>query len=156
MVLESLFTRVPVGLYVLDTGLRIAAANIAAQTMCGGTQERILGRRLTDAYKFSPPGEVEAILRAVLDSGAPCPERVVYVSPRGVSGRPRVMDVSAFLQVVWGLVVLRAAWDDAAGDCRAGLSGGEEAVVGPGVAAAPAGGQGRRASCPAARERGAA
>ncbi|MER5525941.1 SpoIIE family protein phosphatase [Streptomyces sp. NPDC002677] len=95
VVLEALFTRVPVGLYFLDMGLHIAAANVAAQTMCGGTLERILGRRLTDAYEFSPPGEVEAMLRAVLDSGAPSPRRVVYVSPRDRHGA--ILGVAAVL-----------------------------------------------------------
>ncbi|MGW4513969.1 hypothetical protein ACWEO4_18605 [Streptomyces sp. NPDC004393] len=99
-------------------------------------QLMVLERQLgTDRVKFT--SQDRAFLAALLVS-LPVPFR------------------NALLQVVWGLVVLRAAWDDAAGDCLAGLSGDEEAVVGPGVAAAPAGGQGRRASCPAVRERGAA
>ncbi|MGX1543238.1 SpoIIE family protein phosphatase [Streptomyces adustus] len=123
VVLEALFTQVPVGLYVLDTGLQIAAANVVARTMCGGTLERVLGRRLTDAYEFSPPGEVEAMLRAVLDSGAPSPERVVYVSPRGVSDRPRIMDVSAFrLEDRHGAILGVAAVLVAAGDRERALA----------------------------------
>ncbi|CAL9668490.1 hypothetical protein SUDANB15_07324 [Streptomyces sp. enrichment culture] len=63
---------------------------------------------------------------------------------------------NASLQVVGGLVVLGAAWDDATGDCLAGLSGDEEAALSPGCSPAPAGGGGCRTSGPAARERGTA
>lgn len=55
-----------------------------------------------------------------------------------------------------GLAVSEAACDDAAGDCLAGVPGGEEASAGPGCPAASAGGQGRRATGAAARERRAA
>ena len=65
---------------------------------------------------------------------------------------PRVPFSNASLQVVEGLVELIGAWDDAVGDCLAGVSGDEETALGPGCAPAPASGQGRRTSCPAARE----
>lgn len=82
--------------------------------------------------------------------------RISSAPQKGAHPQKPVPFRNASLQVVGGLVALRVAWDDAAGDCLAGLSGDEEAVVGPGVAAASAGGQGRRTSCSAARERGAA
>ncbi|MFE2061086.1 transposase family protein [Streptomyces sp. NPDC059467] len=50
---------------------------------------------------------------------------------------------NASLQVVGGLVALGPAWDDAVGEGLAGLSGDEEAALGPGCVPAPSGGQGR-------------
>jgi PAS domain S-box-containing protein len=68
--LEALFTHAPVGMLVLDEGLRIVSANRAAQVTCGAHGERILRHHLTDVYDFHAPGEVEAMLRGVLEGGA--------------------------------------------------------------------------------------
>ncbi|WP_406439207.1 SpoIIE family protein phosphatase [Streptomyces sp. NBC_01613] len=95
-VLEALFTNAPVGLHVLDKRLRIMSANDAGRAMCGATGDRILGRRLTDVYGLSSPGEVETMLRGVLESGAPATGLVVRMQPEGVPGRGCSALVSAF------------------------------------------------------------
>jgi PAS domain-containing protein/anti-sigma regulatory factor (Ser/Thr protein kinase) len=99
---EAWFAHYPVGLYVLDTELRIVSAGLATQIMGGVPQERVLGRRLTDVYSFSSPsfsspGQIEAMLREVLDSGVPAPERdVVRLRLRDGPGRACWARVSAF------------------------------------------------------------
>jgi len=99
---EAWFAHYPVGLYVLDTQLRIVSADLATQIMGGVPTERVLGRRLTDVYSFSSPsfsspGQIEAMLREVLDSGVPAPERdMVRLRLRDGPGRACWARVSAF------------------------------------------------------------
>ena len=93
---EAWFAHAPVGLYVLDTDLRIVSAGLAAQIMGGVPAERVLGRRLTDVYSLPSPSQIEAMLREVLDSGVPGPERVVRMRLKDVPGRARETGVSAF------------------------------------------------------------
>lgn len=99
---EAWFAHYPVGLYVLDTQLRIVSAGLATQIMGGVPAERVLGRRLTDVYSFSSPsfsspGQIEAMLREVLESGVPAPERdVVRLRLRDGPGRACWARVSAF------------------------------------------------------------
>src|SRR5258708_5738777 len=82
------FAQAAAGLYVLDTELRIVSAGLATQIMGGVPAERVLGRRLTDVHSLAAPSQIEAMLREVLDSGVPAPERVVRMSLRDVPGRP--------------------------------------------------------------------
>jgi GAF domain-containing protein len=99
---EAWFAHYPVGLYVLDTELRIVSSGLATQIMGGVPAERVLGRRLTDVYSFSSPsfsspGQIEEMLREVLDSGVPAPERdVVRLRLRNGRGRACWARVSAF------------------------------------------------------------
>jgi serine phosphatase RsbU (regulator of sigma subunit)/PAS domain-containing protein/anti-sigma regulatory factor (Ser/Thr protein kinase) len=84
------------GLYVLDTGLRIASADLATQIMGGVPAERVLGRRLTDVHTLAAPGQIEAMLREVLESGVPAPELVVRMRLKDVPGPAQWTRVSAF------------------------------------------------------------
>jgi GAF domain-containing protein/anti-sigma regulatory factor (Ser/Thr protein kinase) len=94
---QAWFAHAPAGLYVLDTELRIVSAGLATQIMGGGPAERVLGRRLTDVYRLDAPSQIEATLRAVLNSGVPAPpERVVRMSLRDVPGRAYWAWFSAF------------------------------------------------------------
>ncbi|MEU9214380.1 SpoIIE family protein phosphatase [Streptomyces sp. NPDC048415] len=77
-VLEALFNRAPAHLLILDTELRILRVNLPTTFLRDVPPERFLGRRLTDVYDFSAPGEVEAELCGVLESGTPL-ERLVRV-----------------------------------------------------------------------------
>ena len=88
--------RAPAGLFVLDGGLRIVSARLAAAVMCGMPADRVLGRRLTDVYSFAVPGQVEAMLRGVAAGGAAAPGRVVRARLREVPGQARWTRVSAF------------------------------------------------------------
>lgn len=93
---QAWFTHAPAGLYVLDTDLRIVSAGLATQIMCGVPAERVLGRPLTDVYGLPAPSQIEAMLREVLDSGVPAPERVVRMHLKDAPGRARETGVSAF------------------------------------------------------------
>ncbi|MYS22143.1 SpoIIE family protein phosphatase [Streptomyces sp. SID4948] len=95
-VLESMFARAPAGLHVVDTDLRIIQMNPAAQTMCAASAERMLGHRITEVYDLFSPSRVEAMLREVLDSGVPAPERPEPAHSRAEPGRECVLAVSAF------------------------------------------------------------
>jgi serine phosphatase RsbU (regulator of sigma subunit)/PAS domain-containing protein len=93
---EAWFAHAPAGLYVLDTELRIVSADLATQIMGGVPAERVLGGRLTDVYGLAAPSQIEAMLREVLDTGVPAPERVVRLSLRDVPGRAYWAGVWAF------------------------------------------------------------
>jgi PAS domain S-box-containing protein len=93
---QAWFAHAPAGLYVLDTDLRIVSAGLATQIMGGVPAERVLGRRLTDVYDLPAPSRIEAMLREVLDSGVPAPERVVRMRLKDAPGRARETGVSAF------------------------------------------------------------
>jgi len=86
----------PVGLYVLDTDLRIVSARLAAPIMSGTPADRVLGRRLTDVYSFPAPGQIEEMLRGAADDGVPAPGRVVRARLREAPGQARWTRVSAF------------------------------------------------------------
>jgi PAS domain S-box-containing protein len=96
VVLQALFMRAPVGLLVLDPELRIVSANKAAGSLCGTDTESLLGRHLADAYGFASPGEVEAMLRGVLDSGMSLVERLLRVRPADASAGACMVGLSAF------------------------------------------------------------
>jgi GAF domain-containing protein/anti-sigma regulatory factor (Ser/Thr protein kinase) len=107
---QAWFGHAPVGLYVLDTDLRIASAGLAAQVMGGVPAERVLGRRLSEVYRLAGSGQIEAMLREVLDSGVPAPRQMVRMSLRDVPGHACWAWVSAFrLQDAGGAVLGVAA-----------------------------------------------
>jgi PAS domain S-box-containing protein len=110
VVLQALFMRAPVGLLVLDTDLRIVAANEAGQTLCGTGAQGLVGRHIADVHGFASPGEAAAMLRGVLDSGISAPERVLRVRPADASAGGGTVGLSAFrLQDRHGAVVGVAA-----------------------------------------------
>jgi len=93
---ETWLARAPAGLYVLDPELRIVSARLATRIMSGTPADRVLGRCLTEVYSFPAPGQVEAMLREVADSGVPAPERVVRTHLREAPGQARWTKISAF------------------------------------------------------------
>ncbi|MFF5019930.1 PAS domain-containing protein [Streptomyces sp. NPDC001165] len=94
-VLEALFHQSPTGLMVLDTELRILRINVHTPFLYEAPPEQITGRRVTDVYDFSAPGEVEAMLHGVLERGAPAQGRLVGVRPKGAPGPEYLFSVSA-------------------------------------------------------------
>ncbi|MFF8424393.1 SpoIIE family protein phosphatase [Streptomyces sp. NPDC016566] len=95
-VLEALFHQSPAGLMLLDTELRILWINVNTPVLKSGTPEEIIGRHLTDVCDLSAPGEVEATLHGVLESGAPARGRRLGVRPKGAPGPEYRFSVSAF------------------------------------------------------------
>ncbi|SEG72636.1 PAS domain S-box-containing protein [Actinacidiphila yanglinensis] len=94
--LEALFARSPAGLHILDADLRIIQTNTAAQTLCAEPAERLLGHRITDVYDLFSPSRVDAMLREVLESGAPAPERPEAAHSKARPGRRCMLSLSAF------------------------------------------------------------
>ncbi|MGW3028065.1 PAS domain-containing protein [Streptomyces sp. NPDC001221] len=92
---ETLFYQSPTGLLILDTELRILRINVTRPVLHEAPPEQIIGRHFTDVYDFSAPGDVEAMLRGVLESGAPARGRLVGVRPKGAPGPKYLFSVSA-------------------------------------------------------------
>ncbi|MFI8788290.1 SpoIIE family protein phosphatase [Streptomyces sp. NPDC055105] len=96
-ILDALFTRSPVGLHVLDTGLRVVRVNSAARSMRGVSVEGLVGLHFAEAYAgLSAPDEVEAMLRGVLESGVPVREYLVRARMASEQGREGIGSVSVF------------------------------------------------------------
>ncbi|MFD5536853.1 SpoIIE family protein phosphatase [Streptomyces sp. NPDC127079] len=94
-VLEALFRQSPTGLLILDTELRILRINLTRPALHEAPAEEIVGRHVTDVYDLSAPGEVEAMLHSVLESGAPEGGHLVAVRPKGAPGPEYLFSVSA-------------------------------------------------------------
>ncbi|WP_329292851.1 ATP-binding SpoIIE family protein phosphatase [Streptomyces sp. NBC_01455] len=94
-VLEALFQHSRTGLLILDTQLRIRRFSVPRPVLHEEPPEQILGRPVTDVYNLSAPGEVEAILYGVLQSGVPARGQLVGVRPKGASGPEYLFSVSA-------------------------------------------------------------
>ncbi|MER5518400.1 SpoIIE family protein phosphatase [Streptomyces sp. NPDC002763] len=94
-VLEALFHQSPTGLLILDTELRILRINLTRPVLHGASQGQIVGRHITDVYDLSAPGEVEGMLRGVLETGAPVRGRLVGVRPKDEPGPEYLFSVSA-------------------------------------------------------------
>ncbi|MGW0632155.1 SpoIIE family protein phosphatase [Streptomyces sp. NPDC002758] len=110
VVLEALFHQSPTGLLILDTQLRILRINLTRPTLHEAPPEQIMGRHITDEYDFSAPGEVEAMLHGVLESGAPVRGRLVGVRPKSAPGPEYLFSVSASRLEdsqgrIWGVLV---------------------------------------------------
>ncbi|MGW6752016.1 SpoIIE family protein phosphatase [Streptomyces sp. NPDC055006] len=96
-ILDALFTRSPVGLHVLDTGLRVVRVNSAARSMRGVSVEGLVGLHFAEAYAgLSAPDEVEEMLRGVLESGVPVREYLVRARMASEQGREGIGSVSVF------------------------------------------------------------
>ncbi|MEU6773095.1 SpoIIE family protein phosphatase [Streptomyces sp. NPDC046759] len=93
--METLFRQSPTGLLILDRQLRILRINITRPALHKPPFDQIVGRRLTDVYDLSAPGEVEAMLHGVLESGAPARNRLVGLRAKGSPGPEYVFSVSA-------------------------------------------------------------
>ncbi|MFJ2582244.1 SpoIIE family protein phosphatase [Kitasatospora aureofaciens] len=94
--LDALFTLSPVGLHMLDTELRVVRINTATSAMRGVRAEDLLGRRFPEAYDLVDPGEAEALVRGVLESGVPVRERVIRAHPQADPDDERLHAISAF------------------------------------------------------------
>ncbi|MER7835977.1 SpoIIE family protein phosphatase [Streptomyces sp. NPDC096040] len=94
-VLEALFHQSPTGLLILDTELRIVRINFTRPDLHEAPSEQVVGLRVTDVYDLSAPGEVAAMLRGVLENGAPVRGRLVGVRPKGAPGPEYLFSVSA-------------------------------------------------------------
>ncbi|MFF7191552.1 SpoIIE family protein phosphatase [Streptomyces sp. NPDC008222] len=94
--LEALLTYAPGGLLILDAQLRIVSANSIARELCDAGSEGPQGRHITEVWRLSSPGDVESMLREVLATGAPAPERVVRAYPRDDSRPPYMAGISAY------------------------------------------------------------
>lgn len=94
--LGALSAQLPMGLHVLDQELRIVRATATPPILGDESPEQLVGRHLTDVYNLSEPAGNEAMLRTVLESGAPARERLVRVRPRHAPGPEYVFSVSAF------------------------------------------------------------
>ncbi|MFJ1604544.1 SpoIIE family protein phosphatase [Streptomyces sp. NPDC088253] len=93
-VLEALFHQSPRDLMILDTKLRILRIN-GCTTAVHAPPEQMMGRHLTDVFDLSAPGEVEAMLHGVLESGTPARGHLVGVRPKGAPGPEYQFSVSA-------------------------------------------------------------
>ncbi|MFF8943624.1 SpoIIE family protein phosphatase [Streptomyces sp. NPDC014864] len=81
--LEALFTSSPIGLHLLDTELRVVRVNTATPAMRGIPTADLVGRPVEDVYDIAEAGEMEVLLREVLDTGVPLRERIVRAFLRG-------------------------------------------------------------------------
>ncbi|MFF1451278.1 SpoIIE family protein phosphatase [Streptomyces sp. NPDC058274] len=93
--LEALFTQSPIGLHLLDTELRVVRVNTATPVMRGVPPDDLTGRPVREVYDVVEGGDVEALVRAVLDSGVPLLQHVMRVRVRGVPPQERHFEISA-------------------------------------------------------------
>ena len=94
-VLEALCHQSLAGLMVLDTELRILWISVNTPVLKSGPSEETRCRHFTDVYDLSAPGEVEAMLHGVLESGEPARGRRVGVRPKGAPGPEYRFSLSA-------------------------------------------------------------
>lgn len=94
--LEALFTRSPVGLFVLDPQLRLVRFSSAAEGMHGAPAAGALGKRPTEAWPDFSPELVERVLTRVLDTGEPVMGFEKQGKPPGDPDHTHVYSVSAF------------------------------------------------------------
>ncbi|MEV7149380.1 SpoIIE family protein phosphatase [Streptomyces sp. NPDC093084] len=94
-VLEALFHQSPTGLLILDTRLRILRINLVRPELHGASYDQVQGRHITDVYDLSDPGEVEAMLGGVLESGEAVRGRLVGVRRKSTPGPEYLFSVSA-------------------------------------------------------------
>ncbi|MGW7001254.1 SpoIIE family protein phosphatase [Streptomyces sp. NPDC054933] len=66
-----LVSQSPIGLGVLDTGLRFVTVNPALERINGIPADQHIGRRLREALPFLDVDKIESVMRQVLDTGVP-------------------------------------------------------------------------------------
>ncbi|MCQ4084111.1 SpoIIE family protein phosphatase [Streptomyces sp. RB6PN25] len=94
-IVEALFTRGTVGLFVFDPDLRLVRINAAAHRMLGVSDES-LGLRLGEAVHGIDSAGLERMLRQVLNSGDPSLDVEQPGFPPSDPGREHVISVSAY------------------------------------------------------------
>ncbi|WP_371673290.1 SpoIIE family protein phosphatase [Streptomyces sp. NBC_00289] len=92
--LEALFTQSPIGLHLLDTDLRVVRINATTPAMRGVVLEDLVGRPARDVYAMVE-GDVEALLREVLDTGVPVQQRIMRARVDGIRPQERRFEVTA-------------------------------------------------------------
>ena len=75
--LESLYSKVPVGLCFLDTELRYVRINDKLATLHGAPADAHIGRSLHEMVCAAFAGVAEPLLREVLDTGVPVADREI-------------------------------------------------------------------------------
>ncbi|MFJ8199606.1 SpoIIE family protein phosphatase [Streptomyces sp. NPDC096152] len=93
--LEALFTSSPIGLHLLDTELRVVRVNTTTPAMRGIPVADLVGRPIEDVYDIVEAGEMEVLLREVLDTGVPLRERIVRAFLRGDPWQDHHFEVTA-------------------------------------------------------------
>ncbi|WP_181802112.1 SpoIIE family protein phosphatase [Streptomyces shenzhenensis] len=96
VILDALFTQSPVGLAVLDPGLRVLRVNTATPAMRGRPADQVVGRRFPASHHVVEEEAAEALVREVLDTGVPVRGRVVRARPPAHQGQERQYELSAF------------------------------------------------------------
>ncbi|RFC78543.1 SpoIIE family protein phosphatase [Streptomyces sp. AcE210] len=94
--LEALFTRSPIGLFVLDPHLRLTRYNAAAEGMQGTRVTDGLGLRPTEAWPDFSAEVAERVMTEVLETGEPVLAFEKRGRPPGDPDREHVYSASAF------------------------------------------------------------
>lgn len=94
--LEALFTRSPIGLFVLDPQLRLMRFNPAAEGMQDHRSQLALGRRPTEAWPDFSAELAERVMGRVLRTGEAAISFEKHGRPPGDPGREHVYSASAF------------------------------------------------------------
>ncbi|MER6996194.1 SpoIIE family protein phosphatase [Streptomyces sp. NPDC000410] len=94
--LEALFTQSPVGLFLLDPGLRLVRFNAAGEGMHGVSPTEALGKRPSEAWPGFSADVAERVMGQVLASGLPVLRFEKRGRPPGDPGREHVYSGSAF------------------------------------------------------------
>ncbi|MET7367819.1 SpoIIE family protein phosphatase [Streptomyces sp. NPDC005566] len=94
--LRALFTLSPIGMQVIDPDMRILRVNTAADGMSGIPADRLVGRRLVEAVRFTSPDAITALVRGVLTTGEPAIDRMVGANPPSDPDREHLYQVSLF------------------------------------------------------------
>ncbi|WP_329453990.1 SpoIIE family protein phosphatase [Streptomyces sp. NBC_01497] len=94
--LDVLFTQAPVALLIVDTALRVERVNTASGGMHGATVEGLVGQPVAEAINATHPEGVEAMVRAVLNTGVPVFDRLVPGRPTAEPDTEHVYSVSVF------------------------------------------------------------
>ncbi|GFH39079.1 SpoIIE family protein phosphatase [Streptomyces pacificus] len=94
--LEALFTRSPVGLFVVDPRLRLIRVNPAAEGMQGAAVEAALGKRPRDVWPEFSADVAERVMGRVLRTGRPVIGWEKRGKPPGDPHREHVYSTSSF------------------------------------------------------------
>ncbi|MET9453329.1 SpoIIE family protein phosphatase [Streptomyces cinerochromogenes] len=89
-----LVTQSPIGLAILDPGLRYLTVNPALERIHGRSAAEHLGRRLPDVLSFLDAEAIEDRLRRVLETGEPVTDRYVVGRPTSDPHREHAWSVS--------------------------------------------------------------
>ncbi|MEV4921000.1 SpoIIE family protein phosphatase [Streptomyces tirandamycinicus] len=94
--LEALFTRSPVGLFVVDPQLRLIRVNPAAEGMQGVAVEAVLGKRPGEVWPEFSADLTERVMGQVLRTGRPVIGWEKHGRPPGDPGHEHVYSTSSF------------------------------------------------------------